>query len=82
MSTNPPATPADSAGESRQLTAAEVAKKVRRTVIELVDGKDGDKVSKPKRVAVDPAELLSWRDYGTHIVAVTRDGQKLSSLDA
>lgn len=86
MSTTPPAPPAASAADSPQLTADQVAKKLRRTVIELADGKGPDgqpaKVPKPKRVAVDAAELLSFRDYGTHVVAVTRDGQKLSSLDA
>lgn len=63
--------------EVKALTAAEAAKKVRRTVTETVDDK-----FKTKRVPVEAAEVLSFRDYGSHVVVVTRDGQKLSSLDA
>ncbi len=51
-----------------------------------MDGKGEDgkptKVAKPKKVAVEAAEVLSFRDYGDYVVVVTRDGQKLSSLDA
>lgn len=69
----------------RQLTAAEAAKRVKRTVIELVDGKDADgkavKVPKPKDVAVSAAEVLSFRDYGDHVVVVTKDGQKLTDAE-
>lgn len=32
-----------------------------------------------KRVKCDAADVLDWRDYGTHVVVVTRDGQKLTS---
>lgn len=32
--------------------------------------------------AVRPAEVLKHRDYGTHVVVVTRDGQKLDSREA
>jgi hypothetical protein len=46
-----------------------------------VDGKDGAKVARAKEVPVQAAEVLSCRDYGTHVVVVTRDGQKLSSQD-
>jgi hypothetical protein len=67
--------------KARQLTAAEAAKRVKRTVTELVDGKDGAKVARAKEVPVQAAEVLSCRDYGTHVVVVTRDGQKLSSQD-
>lgn len=67
--------------DKKQMTAAEAAKKVRRTVTELVDGKDGVKVARAKSVAVDAAEVLSLRDHGTHVVVVTRDGQKLTSSD-
>lgn len=35
-----------------------------------------------KRVKRKTAEVLAWRDYGTHVVVVTTDGQKLSSADA
>ena len=64
-------------GETKetQLTAAEAAKRVQRIVLDLGDGKD-----KPqeKRVSVSAEEVLSFKDYGTHVVVVTRDGQKLT----
>ncbi len=79
---NPPET--DKA-KSRELTSAEAAKLVQREVVELVDGKSADnkpaKVPREKRVPVKADEVLSFRDYGTHVVVVTRDGQKLSSVD-
>ena len=54
-----------------------------RIVTELVDGKDGEgKVQRAKRVAVDADEVLTFRDHGTHVVVVTKDGQKLTSADA
>ncbi|MDD2711372.1 MAG: hypothetical protein PHU77_00490 [Simplicispira sp.] len=71
--------------DKKQMTAAEAAKKVRRIVTELVPGKDAagnpTKVARVKTMAVDTAEVLSFCDYGTHVVVVTRDGQKLSSAD-
>lgn len=73
------------ADSSKQLTAAEAAKRVKRTVTELVDvrgpGGKVTKEAKSKRVPVETGEVLSFRDYGTHVVVVTRDGQKLSSTD-
>lgn len=75
---NPPA--------AKQLTAAEAAKRVKRTVVELVDGKGEDgkptKVAREKKVAVETAEVLSFKDYGTHVVVVTKDGQKFTDADA
>lgn len=77
---------ADPKNPEKQLMAAEAAKRVKRTVIELVDGKGEDgkgedgkpaKVARAKDVAVDAREVLSFADYGTHVVVVTRDGQKL-----
>lgn len=80
---NPPE--ADKA-KSRELTFAEAAKLVQRKVVELVDGKGADnkpaKVPREKRVPVKADEVLSFRDYDTHVVVVTRDGQKFSSADA
>jgi len=68
------------------MTAAQAAKAVKRTVTELVDGKDADgkpaKVARTKKVSVSADEVLSFKDYGTHVVVVTRDGRKLSSADA
>lgn len=70
MSTTTPAS------DKKPLTAAEAAKAVRRPVTETVDGK-----VRTKFVAVKADEVLSFRDYGTHVVVVTRDGQKFSSDD-
>ena len=73
------------AESGKQLTAAEAAKRVKRTVTEWVDGKGENgkaiKVPKPKEVAVAASEVLSFRDYGTHVVVVTKDGQKFSSAE-
>ena len=70
-------------GKSRELTFAEAAKRVQRKVVELVDGKGDDakaaKVPREKRVAVKAEEILAFKDYGTHVVVVTKDGQKLTS---
>ncbi|UCV00717.1 hypothetical protein [Acidovorax radicis] len=68
----------DPAAEAKQMTAAEAAKRVKRTVVEYVDGKDGAKIHRPKKVAVEASEVLSFRDYGTYVVVVTKDGQKLT----
>lgn len=67
--------------EAKKMTAADAAKRVKRTAIELVDGKDGAKVPRAKQVPVSEREVLSFRDYDTHVVVVTTDGQKLSSAD-
>lgn len=55
------------------MTAAQAAKAVRRPVT----GKDG----KVSLAAVKEAEVLAFRDHGTHVVVVTVDGQKFSSAD-
>ncbi|MBX3588845.1 MAG: hypothetical protein KF796_19610 [Ramlibacter sp.] len=75
------------------MTAADAAKLVKRTVHvrEPKTNRDGspvtDSAGKPqfkeydKFVAIEPNEVLSFRDYGTHVVVVTKDGQKFSSAD-
>ena len=82
MSATPTPTPENDKGKSKELTFAEAAKRVQRKVVELVDGKGDDaksaKVPREKRVAVKAEEVLSFKDYGTHVVVVTRDGQKLT----
>jgi hypothetical protein len=90
MSTNPnpaatsaaPAIPAD----KKALTAAEAAKQVRRTVIEMVDGKTADgqpvKVAKEKQVSVSASEVLDFAERDGVVVVVTKDGQKLSGANA
>lgn len=62
--------------DKKPLTAADAAKAVRRPVTSEVDGKVSTKL-----VAVKADEVLSFRDYGTHVVVVTKDGQKFSSDD-
>lgn len=71
----------DPAAETKKMTAADAAKRVKRTVNEVVEGKDGAKVARAKKVAVEASEVLSFRDYGTHVVVVTTDGQKLTDAD-
>ena len=64
-----------------QMTAAAAAKLVKRTVQETVG--DGDKKKLvTKKVTVAANEVLAFRDYDTHVMVVTTDGQKLSSADA
>lgn len=78
-----PKPPENDKGKTKDLTAAEAAKRVQRQGAETVDAKDEDgaavKQQRVKRVAVKESEVLSFRDYGTHVVLVTTDGQKLSS---
>lgn len=66
-----------SESETKQtpLTAADAARRVQRIVLEAVEGKDK---LREKRVAVAPDEVLAFKDYGTHIVVATVDGQKLT----
>lgn len=59
------------------MTAAQAAKAVRRPV--ATKAKDG-KVT-VEQVAVKADEVLAFKDYGTHVVVVTIDGQKFSSAD-
>ncbi len=59
-----------------ELTAAEAAKLVFREVPKLDgEGKPTGKIEK-KPIAAD--ELLAWKDYGDHVVVVTKDGQKFA----
>lgn len=86
MGTTPAVKTEDPKAEGKQLTAAEAAKRVKRPVTEFVDDKDAKgeaiKVPRTKLVAVSTSEVLSFKDYGTHVVVVTKDGQKFSSADA
>jgi hypothetical protein len=69
----------------KEMTAAEAAKQVRRPMTSYVDGKDKGgnptKVAKVSHVPVEAKEVLSFRDYGSHVVVVTKDGKKFSSAD-
>lgn len=73
-----PNTPTPPAPGKKALTAADAAKAVKR----LVTAQDKDGKATIKEVAVKADEVLSFRDYGTHLVVVTTDGQKLSSAQA
>lgn len=64
----------------KEMTAADAARQVKRTVVETVE-KDGEKKLLTKKVSVSANEVFSFKDYGTHVVVVTTDGQKLSSRD-
>lgn len=85
MGTTPTKSEDPAKAEGKQLTPAEAAKRVKRPVTEYVDGKDAKgeivKVPRTKLVAVAADEVLSFKDYGTHVVVVTKDGQKFSSAD-
>ena len=61
------------AAEPKAMTAAQAAKRVVRPVM----ADDGTSFA-----AVTAAEVLSFRDCGTHVIVVTVDGQKLNSRDA
>lgn len=65
----------ESETKETKLTAADAAKRVQRIALEPAEGKDK---FKEKRLAVSADEVLSFKDYGTHIVVVTVDGQKLT----
>ena len=53
----------------KEMSVAQAAKLVFRPPVEA-DGKP---------VAIKPAEVLSFRDYGERVVVVTVDGQKFSA---
>lgn len=67
----------------KKLTAADAAKAVRRPVTEAVLDKEGKPTgeTKTKLVAVKESEVLDFKDYGSHLVVATIDGQKFSSAD-
>ncbi len=68
---------------AKAMTAADAAKRVKRTVVTgYKDGKDDDgnkiKVPVTEQVPVKADEVLDFKDYGTHVVVVTKDGQKFT----
>jgi hypothetical protein len=65
---------ADAKAPQKELTKADVAKRVKR--ITWQKNKNGELVRED--VAVTADEVLAFRDYGTHVVVVTTDGQKLT----
>ena len=63
------------AAQAKEMTAAEAAKLVKRTV--LVPAK-GDEPATTKEVAIKESEVLAFKDYGDSVGVVTTDGQKLT----
>lgn len=87
-------TPNAGAGKAAEkaMTAAEAARLVKRKIVErkpvMKNGeqardKDGAAVFEEnvRLVSVAASEVLSFKDHGTHVVVVTRDGKKFSSAD-
>lgn len=66
------------AAGAKAMTAARAAGLVKRPVTEK--DAEGNLVTKLAKVGAD--EVLSFKDYGTHVVVVTKDGQKFSSAEA
>lgn len=67
------------AGDAKPLTAAQAAKAVKRLVPKVDKKGQSDGF---ESVPVRADEVLAFRDYGTHVVVVTNDGQKFSSAQA
>jgi hypothetical protein len=76
----------------KEMTAAEAARLVKRKLPErkpVMKGgeqardKDGALVFEEttRTVSIAASEVLSFKDYGSHVVVVTRDGKKFSSAD-
>lgn len=70
----------------KDLSATEAAKRVRRAVVETVtNGKDADGKPVTKQVMryvpIAADEVLAYKDYRSHVVVVTTDGRKFSSLE-
>ncbi len=58
----------------KEMTAADAAKLVCRVVPVL--GKDKKPTDETRDIPIKAAEVLSFKDYGDHVVVVTIDGQK------
>jgi hypothetical protein len=61
---------------SKELTVAEAAKLVKRTVTTPPEKEGGKPVT--KKVEIEASEVLDFKDYGDHVVVVTKDGQKFT----
>ncbi len=60
------------AGAAQEMTAAQAAKLVKRTTVS--EDKNGKRRTSTKAIAAK--EVLSFKDYGDHVMVVTVDGQK------
>jgi hypothetical protein len=67
----------DPKSEPKTLTAADAAKLVKRPVLVPAKAKGGEPTV--EMVSVKAGEVLAFKDYGSHVVVVTTDGQKFSS---
>jgi len=70
----------------KDLSATEAAKRVKRAVVETVaDGKDaeGNAITRQvtRHIPLAADEVLAFKDYRSHVVVVTTDGRKFSSID-
>ncbi len=83
---------AEAQGTQKAITAADAARLVKRKITERkpvvkngeqVRDKDGAAVfeERTRQVPIAASEVLSFKDYGTHVVVVTKDGKKFSSAD-
>lgn len=64
----------------KEMTAEEAAKLVSRQTPKMKDGKpvlDKDKQPEMESKEINADEVLSFRDYGDHVVVVTTSGEKL-----
>jgi DNA-binding LytR/AlgR family response regulator len=74
---------------AKEMTKADAAKRVRRPVIRAVTDKEGNvkkdehgnAVTRTELVPVAADEVLAFKDHGTHVVVVTKDGQKFSDAE-
>jgi len=67
---------------AKAMTTAQAAKAVYRMVPEMKNGKpvtDEKGVPVLIKKAVPVKDIMSFKDYGTHVVVVTTAGEKLSS---
>jgi DNA-binding LytR/AlgR family response regulator len=71
---------------TKELTKAEAAKRVRRPVTRPATDKEGNVkkddqgnvITRTDFVPVGADEVLAFKDHGTHVVVVTKDGQKFT----
>jgi len=77
--TDPNKTP-DTSSAKQAMSAAAAAKLVKRPTLVPPKEKGGEPAI--EMVAVKASEVLAFKDYGSHVVVVTVDGQKFSSADA
>lgn len=76
-----PQTPEKPKGEKEAMTAAQAAKRVKRPVQVTEKGRDGEDKIVTKLVPVEASEVLAFKDYTTHVVVVTKDGQKFTDAE-